>query len=112
MLVSTPFAKLIAGLDDLMPGSLASIHSLYTDSFSHVVPVNSPEVAEMATFYEGSQRMIALAYGNEMADASAPAGVDPFEVCSVLSPCSSVPSTPVAGMAGGFSSTSLFQYFG
>lgn len=97
----------IAGLDDIAPGSLASIHSLYTASFDHIVAVSSPEAAEMATLYESGQRMIAMAYANEMADACAPIGVDPFEICAMLSSRTSSFSAASPSAGFGFQSTKL-----
>lgn len=45
-----------------------------------MVPVSSPEVAEMTKLYENCQRMVNIAYANEMADACAALGIDAFEV--------------------------------
>ena len=72
--------KVVSGLDDIVPGSLMAIESLYKTAFNRVVPVSSCEVAEMTKLYENCQRMINIAYANEMADACIPLGIDPFEV--------------------------------
>lgn len=77
--------KIISGLDDITPGSLAVIESLYSRAFNRVVPVSSPEVAEMTKLYENCQRMICIAYANEMADACQARGIDPWEVCDAAS---------------------------
>lgn len=58
--------KIISGLN---PESLASIQKLYGPVFQNLVPVSKPEVAEMTKLYENCQRMMCIAYANEMADA-------------------------------------------
>lgn len=101
-----PFAyeipKIISGLDDIAPGSLASIYSLYSTTFDTVVPVSKPEVAEMTKLYENCQRMINIAYVNEMADACIPFGIDPFEVCRAAEtkPFGYAAYRPSAGVGG------------
>lgn len=74
--------KVISGLDDICPGSLAAITRLYAPVFETLVPVSRPEVAELTKLYENCQRMINIAYANEMADACAGLGIDPYEVCN------------------------------
>ncbi|KAI6784670.1 uncharacterized protein J7T54_006716 [Emericellopsis cladophorae] len=69
----------ISGLDDVCPGSLAAIARSY---FEELVPLSSPEVAESTKLYENCQRMINIAYANEMEDACRSLGVDPYEVYS------------------------------
>ncbi|KAF5666667.1 hypothetical protein FHETE_6166 [Fusarium heterosporum] len=73
--------KIISGLDDLRPGSLDSIKRIYSSVFDTVIPVSSPEVAEMTKLYENCQRMVCIAYANEMADACSSHSIDPYEVC-------------------------------
>lgn len=75
---------------------------LYSAVFDHVVPVSRPEVAEMTKLYENCQRMICIAYANEMADACIPHGIDPFEVCSAAStkPFGYMPYMPGIGVGG------------
>lgn len=94
--------KIISGLDDIMPGSAASIYNLYSTTFDTVVPVSKPEVAEMTKLYENCQRMMCIAYANEMANACMPLGIDPFEVCSAAAtkPFGYMPFTPSAGVGG------------
>lgn len=72
--------KIVSGLDDVVPGSLARITELYQAVFHNIVPVSKPEVAEMTKLYENCQRMMCIAYANEMADACIPLGIDPYEV--------------------------------
>lgn len=74
--------KVISGLDDVCPGSLAAITRLYAPIFERLVPVSRPEVAEFTKLYENCQRMINIAYANEMADACSSLAIDPYEVCS------------------------------
>ncbi|KLU92550.1 hypothetical protein MAPG_11495 [Magnaporthiopsis poae ATCC 64411] len=74
--------KVISGLDDICPGSLAAITRLYAPVFETLVPVSRPEVAELTKLYENCQRMINIAYANEMADACFGLGIDPYEVCN------------------------------
>ena len=94
--------KIVSGLDDLAPGSLHVIQRLYSSVFDVVVPVSSPEVAEMTKLYENCQRMIGIAYANEMADACRSLGIDPFEVCraSATKPFGYLPFSPSLGIGG------------
>ena len=73
--------KIISGLDDITEGSLQSICDLYSQVFENVVTVSKPEVAEMTKLYENCQRMMCIAYVNEMADACESHDIDPYEVC-------------------------------
>jgi nucleotide sugar dehydrogenase len=96
--------KIISGLDDLAPGSLSSIEKLYSPIFKTLVPVSSPEVAEMTKLYENCQRMLCIAYANEMADAcqALPMPIDPFEVsrAAATKPFGYLPFLPSAGVGG------------
>ncbi|KAG5938439.1 hypothetical protein E4U59_003778 [Claviceps monticola] len=94
--------KIVSGLDDLVPRSLKTIRQLYSRVFDNVVPVSTPEVAEMTKLYENCQRMVCIAYANEMADACIPHGIDPFEVCRAAStkPFGYIPIVPGAGVGG------------
>jgi nucleotide sugar dehydrogenase len=105
--IDPPFesiAKIISGLDDLAPNSLQYIHKLYSRVFKHLVTVSSPEVAEMTKLYENCQRMICIAYANEMADACQEllTPIDPFEVCraAATKPFGYIPFSPSAGVGG------------
>ncbi|UNI22944.1 hypothetical protein JDV02_008787 [Purpureocillium takamizusanense] len=99
---SSAIPKIISGLDDLVPGSLDMITKLYSQVFRRVVPVSSPEVAEMTKLYENCQRMICIAYANEMADACRLHDIDPFEVCraAATKPFGYMPITPGLGVGG------------
>jgi len=96
--------KIISGLDDIAPGSLESIRKLYSPVFQNLVPVSSPEVAEMTKLYENCQRMVCIAYANEMADACRALSnpIDPFEVsrAAATKPFGYLPFTPSAGVGG------------
>ncbi|KAJ6442486.1 helicase swr1 [Purpureocillium lavendulum] len=94
--------KVVSGLDDIIPGSLDLITKLYAEVFDRVVPVSCPEVAEMTKLYENCQRMVCIAYANEMADACQSHGIDPFEVCRAAStkPFGYMPITPGIGVGG------------
>ncbi|KAM0436584.1 hypothetical protein ACHAPT_002292 [Fusarium lateritium] len=94
--------KIVSGLDDVVPGSLDAIIQLYSQSFDQVIPVSSPEVAEMMKLYENCQRMVCIAYANEMADACVGHGIDPYEVCRAAStkPFGYQPFSPGLGVGG------------
>jgi nucleotide sugar dehydrogenase len=94
--------KIISGLDDISPGSSASIELIYRSVFPNIVKVSTPEVAEMTKLYENCQRMVCIAYANEMADACAAHNIDPFEVSSAAAtkPFGYSPITPSIGAGG------------
>ncbi|CEJ62378.1 hypothetical protein PMG11_10879 [Penicillium brasilianum] len=94
--------KVISGLDDITPGSLASIHELYQEVFQHLVHVSSPEVAEMTKLYENCQRMVCIAYANEMADACHAIGINALEVSAAAAtkPFGYQPYSPGLGVGG------------
>ncbi|KAI0378726.1 nucleotide sugar dehydrogenase [Hypomontagnella monticulosa] len=94
--------KVLSGLDDVVPGSLNAITRLYSRVFDTIVPVSSPETAEMTKLYENCQRMIAISYANEMADACVGHGIDPYEVCraAATKPFGYTPFTPGLGVGG------------
>ncbi|KAI1372999.1 nucleotide sugar dehydrogenase [Hypoxylon crocopeplum] len=94
--------KVLSGLDDVVPGSLDAITRLYSRVFDRIVPVSSPETAEMTKLYENCQRMVAITYANEMADACVGHGIDPYEVCRAAStkPFGYTPYLPGLGVGG------------
>lgn len=94
--------KIISGLDDVVPGSLDAITRLYSPVFETIFPVSRPEVAEMMKLYENCQRMMCIAYANEMADACIPHNIDPYEVCraAATKPFGYMPYTPSLGVGG------------
>ncbi|WYZ39976.1 hypothetical protein EsH8_IV_000317 [Colletotrichum jinshuiense] len=94
--------KIVSGLDDIIPGSLTSIMRLYSQVFDRLVPVSRSEVAEMMKLYENCQRMMCIAFANEMADACIPHGIDPYEVTAAASskPFGYMPFNPSLGVGG------------
>jgi len=94
--------KIISAFDDIMPGSLQSIKNLYGGVFHHLVPVSSPEVAEMAKLYENCQRMVCIAFANEMADACHSFGINAGEVSTAAAtkPFGYQPYSPSLGVGG------------
>jgi UDP-glucose/GDP-mannose dehydrogenase family, central domain len=46
--------------------------------------MSKPEVAEIMKLYENCQRMVCIAYANEMVDAYVEHDTDPFEVCKAM----------------------------
>ncbi|KAF5244686.1 hypothetical protein FAUST_2202 [Fusarium austroamericanum] len=94
--------KVVSGLDDVIPGSLDAVVRLYGRVFNSIVPVSKPEVAEMCKLYENCQRMICIAFANEMADACQGLGVNPFEVseAAATKPFGYMPYTPSLGVGG------------
>ena len=94
--------KVVSGLDDVVPGSLDAVVRLYSRVFDRVVPVSKPEVAEMTKLYENCQRMMCIAYVNEMADSCVALGIDPFEVCKAAAtkPFGYMPFDPSLGVGG------------
>lgn len=69
--------KLVSGLT---PKALSIIKGLYGKVFDQILPVSSPETAEMTKLFENCQRMINIAYVNEVADAARSHGIDPDEM--------------------------------
>ncbi|ETN39955.1 uncharacterized protein HMPREF1541_06182 [Cyphellophora europaea CBS 101466] len=91
--------KVVSGIDDR---SLTSVCSLYSRVFQRLEPVSSLEVAELTKLYENCQRMVSIAYANEMADACHSFGIDPLEVCKAAGtkPFGYQPYTPGIGVGG------------
>ena len=91
--------KIVSGLDT---ASLSSIAQLYSRVFHNLLPVSSPEVAEMTKLYENCQRMVCAAYANEMADACSALGIDAFEVSQAAAskPFGYLPFRPGPGIGG------------
>lgn len=91
--------KIISGLDQ---PSLDSISALYSRVFTTLLPVSSPEVAEMTKLYENCQRMLCAAYANEMSNACEALGINGFEVSAAAAskPFGYLPFQPSAGVGG------------
>ncbi|KNG48304.1 nucleotide sugar dehydrogenase [Stemphylium lycopersici] len=92
-------SKIVSGLD---AASLESISTLYGRVFHKLLPVSSPEVAEMTKLYENCQRMVCATYANEMADACNSIGIDAFEVSNAAAskPFGYLPFRPGPGIGG------------
>ncbi|KAH9877747.1 hypothetical protein J1614_002964 [Plenodomus biglobosus] len=95
----TAIPKIVSGLT---PTCLSSISTLYSLVFPTILPVSSPEVAEMTKLYENCQRMVCAAYANEMADACSSLGIDAFEVSAAAAskPFGYLPFRPGPGVGG------------
>ncbi|CAI6330383.1 unnamed protein product [Periconia digitata] len=91
--------KIVSGLT---PKSLRVIQSLYSQVFDHTLPVSSPETAEMTKLFENCQRMVNIAYANEVADAARNHSIDPDEMMRAASskPYGYMPYTPGLGVGG------------
>lgn len=91
--------KIISGLDQ---ASIDSISALYGRVFANLLPVSSPEVAEMTKLYENCQRMVCAAYANEMANACEALGINGFEVSAAAAskPFGYLPFRPGPGIGG------------
>jgi nucleotide sugar dehydrogenase len=91
--------KIVSGLDQ---ASIDSISALYGRVFANLLPVSSPEVAEMTKLYENCQRMVCAAYANEMANACEVMGIDAFEVSAAAAskPFGYLPFKPGPGIGG------------
>ncbi|CAO1635832.1 unnamed protein product [Jaminaea pallidilutea] len=91
--------KVVAGIDD---ASLQVITRYYSSSFTTVVPVKSLETAELCKLYENCQRLMLIAYVNEVADACEQHGVDIHDVCaaSATKPFGFTPFTSSLGAGG------------
>ena len=91
--------KIVSGLDE---ASLEAISSLYGRVFANLLPVSSPEVAEMTKLYENCQRIVCAAYANEMANACNALGINAFEVSQAAAskPFGYLPFRPGPGIGG------------
>lgn len=91
--------KIISGLDS---ASFASIERIYSKAFIKLVCVSSPEVAEMTKLYENCQRMVCIAFANEMFDACEKHGIDAYQVsrAAATKPFGFMPYAPSIGVGG------------
>ncbi|KZM27310.1 NAD binding [Ascochyta rabiei] len=69
--------KIVSGL---YRASVDSISALYGRVLANLLPVSSPGIAEMTNLYGNCQRMVCVAYANEMANACDAIVIDGFEV--------------------------------
>ena len=76
--------------------------SLYAHIIDHLVPVSSPETAEMVKLLENTFRAVNIGLVNEVAIMSRRLGVDPFEVihAAATKPFGFMPFYPGPGLGG------------
>jgi nucleotide sugar dehydrogenase len=91
--------KLVAGLTRR---AQKQIMTVYASAYDNVVPVSTPEVAEMTKLYENCFRMVNIAYANEMQEACIPYGIDFHEVVAAAAtkPFGFLPFYPGLGVGG------------
>ena len=91
--------KLVSGLTDR---ALRQIVDLYSRVYESVIPVSTPEVAEMTKLYENCYRMVNIAFVNEMSDAAESHGINPQEMIAAAStkPFGFQPFYPGLGVGG------------
>jgi nucleotide sugar dehydrogenase len=91
--------KVVSGLND---ASLQKCIDVYSKVFDRVVPVSSPECAEMCKLYENCFRMVNIAYVNEISDMCDQIGIDTYEMINASSskPFGFMPFYPGLGVGG------------
>ncbi len=96
-LSNTP--KLVAGVTPLCSKLAQQVYFKISD---RVVPVSSPEVAEMAKVLENTFRAVNIGLANEVALISKKLGIDPFEVidAAATKPFGFMPFYPGPGLGG------------
>jgi len=96
-LSNTP--KLVAGMT---PQCSMLAQQIYFKISDRVVPVSSPEVAEMAKVLENTFRAVNIGLANEVALISKKLGIDPFEVidAAATKPFGFMPFYPGPGLGG------------
>ena len=92
-------SKVVSGID---AASLAQVQRFYEPVFASVVSVASLETAEFSKLFENCQRLMLVAYVNEMADVCASKGIDIHEVCaaSATKPFGYTAFSPSLGAGG------------
>lgn len=96
-LSNTP--KLVAGMT---PQCSKLAQQVYFKISDRVIPVSSPEVAEMAKVLENTFRAVNIGLANEVALISKKLGIDPFEVidAAATKPFGFMPFYPGPGLGG------------
>lgn len=91
--------KLVAGIND---ESARLAETLYHQIIDHVVPVSSPEVAELTKIFENVFRSVNIALVNELALLCRKIGIDVWEVIEAASskPFGYMPFRPGLGVGG------------
>jgi len=91
--------KVLAAIDE---PSMDRLQTLYGAVFDHVVSVSTLETAEMSKLFENCFRLVNIAYANEIADACAGHGIDPYEMVTACAtkPYGYMPFVPGLGAGG------------
>jgi UDP-N-acetyl-D-glucosamine dehydrogenase len=84
------------------PQCLEVIQALYSQIIDKLVPVSSPEAAEMVKLLENTFRAVNIGLVNEVAIMSRKLGIDPFEVirAAATKPFGFMPFYPGPGLGG------------
>ncbi len=84
------------------PQCLEVISALYSQILDKLVPVSSPEAAEMVKLLENTFRAVNIGLVNEVAIMSRKLGIDPFEVirAAATKPFGFMPFYPGPGLGG------------
>lgn len=84
------------------PQCLEVIQALYSQIIDRLVPVSSPEAAEMVKLLENTFRAVNIGLVNEVAIMSRKLGIDPFEVirAAATKPFGFMPFYPGPGLGG------------
>src|SRR3954470_17219644 len=84
------------------PRCLEVIQALYSQIIDKLVPVSSPEAAEMVKLLENTFRAVNIGLVNEVAIMSRKLGIDPFEVirAAATKPFGFMPFYPGPGLGG------------
>ncbi len=91
--------KVVGGVD---PASTALAAALYSSAIERIVPVSSPQVAEMVKLLENTFRAVNIALANEVALMCDRLGVDVWEVvkAAATKPFGFMPFYPGPGLGG------------
>lgn len=84
------------------PRCLEVVQALYSQIIDKLVPVSSPEAAEMVKLLENTFRAVNIGLVNEVAIMSRKLGIDPFEVirAAATKPFGFMPFYPGPGLGG------------
>jgi UDP-N-acetyl-D-glucosamine dehydrogenase len=84
------------------PSCLEVVQALYSQIIDTLVPVSSPEAAEMVKLLENTFRAVNIGLVNEVAIMSRKLGIDPFEVirAAATKPFGFMPFYPGPGLGG------------
>ena len=91
--------KVVGGID---PESTRLAGALYSSAIEHIVPVSSPQVAEMVKLLENTFRAVNIGLANEIAMMCDRLGVDVWEVveAAATKPFGFMPFYPGPGLGG------------